>query len=255
MGPEHGDEPERPDEQVADGAGHPAGLDHPLDAPRRHPLRTGSVVGGLVLAAAAAVTAAFLGIGPAVVDQGVLGGAVAVRSDVLTWLAVAVTYVGSAASMGVLAALVVLWLLRASRVHDAVFVGAAAAGASLLFTVVKRLLDRARPPLDGHMVDVTNESLPSGHATMSVAVLGSLIVLAWPGRGLAARVAMVAGATAWAGAVGLSRIYLGVHWFSDVVAGWLLGGAWLALCAAVAARLARSPSYPLGDRSPPSADA
>jgi membrane-associated phospholipid phosphatase len=262
--PGHGEEPDgerrtggQPAEDAAAsrGARHPAGLDHPLDAPRRRPLHSGTVVAGLVLGAAAALAAALLGIGPAVVDHRVLGDAIAARSDPLTWLAIAVTNVGSTTSMGVLSALVALWLLRASRPHDAVFVGATAAGASLLFTATKRLLDRARPPLDGHLVDVTNESLPSGHATMSVAVIGSLIVLAWPGRATAARVTMTVAGLAWVGAVGLTRIYLGVHWFSDVVAGWLLGGAWLALCVVVADRLARSPAYPLADRRPPSPDA
>ena len=96
--------------------------------------------------------------------------------------------------------------------------------------LLKLLLDRPRPPAADQLVAETNESLPSGHATMSVVVIGSLVVLAWAGAARAARVAMVAAAAAWIGAVGATRIYLGVHWFCDVLAGWLVGAAWLALC-------------------------
>jgi undecaprenyl-diphosphatase len=187
----------------------------------------------MVLVATAAVATAFVGVGPAAVDRMVLGEAIDARSGPLTTLAIAVTNAGSAAAMGVLAALVVLWLLRTSRLHDALFVGGTAAGASLVFTALKRLLDRDRPPLNNQLVGAANESLPSGHATMAVAVLGSLVVLLWAGRSTTARVAMVTAVALWVGAVGLTRIYLGVHWFSDVLAGWLVGGAWLALCAAV----------------------
>jgi undecaprenyl-diphosphatase len=214
--------------------GHPAGLDGPLDLPPAHPLRAVLAVLGLAVAAAIALATSFVGVGPAAVDEMLLGEAVDVRSGTLTTLAVLVTNTGSTAAMGVVAALAALVLLRRSRPYDALFVIATAAGASLLFTALKRLLDRARPPLDGRLVEVSNESLPSGHATMAMAVLGSLVVLLWAGRSTATRVAMVVVAALWVGAVGLSRIYLGVHWFSDVVAGWLVGGAWLALCATVA---------------------
>ena len=129
-------------------------------------------------------------------------------------------------------------MLRRRRLVDAVYVVGTMAGASLLFTGIKRLLDRPRPPELDRLVAAGNESLPSGHATMAVAVLGSLVVLAWHRRGAAARAAMVLGVAGWAGAVGLTRIYLGVHWFSDVLAGWLVGGAWLALCTAVWTRFA-----------------
>jgi membrane-associated phospholipid phosphatase len=224
---------------------HPAGLDRHLghldhlDAARVRSWPAVAAVLALVLAAATAVTAAFVGVGPARVDMVVLDEAVDARSGWLTALAVAVTNAGSTAVMGLLAALVVLALLRARRPHDAVFIGVTAVGASLVFTGLKRLLDRARPPLDDRLVGVGNESLPSGHATMAVAVIGSLVVLVWAGRSAAARAAIVAVAALWVAAVGLTRIYLGVHWFSDVLAGWLVGGAWLALCATVWAALAR----------------
>ena len=130
-------------------------------------------------------------------------------------------------------------LLRRSRPVDAVFVVGNAAGASLLFSGIKRVLDRDRPRRSTGWWASTNESLPSGHATMAVAVIGSLVVLLWAGRSASARAAMVAAAALWVVAVGLTRIYLGVHWFSDVVAGWLVGGAWLALCATIWAAMAR----------------
>jgi uncharacterized protein (TIGR03382 family) len=208
----------------------PAGLDRPLGHTYR-PLRTAITAVVLALLAVAGVVAAFVGAGPARADRAVLGDAIGARSPALTTLASAITTVGSTASMGLLAVLVGLWLMRRRRPVDAVFVVGTMAGASLLFTGVKRLLDRPRPPLVDQLVSASNESLPSGHATMAVAVLGSLVVLAWHGRTTGARLAMVAAALLWAGAVGLTRVYLGVHWFSDVLAGWLVGGAWLAVCA------------------------
>jgi membrane-associated phospholipid phosphatase len=185
------------------------------------------------VAAVAAVATAFVGAGPALADRVVLGDAIGLRSGPLTWLAVVVTNGGSTVAMGGLAALVALWLLRSSRTPDAVYVMAVAAGAALVFNGLKRILDRPRPPVVDQLVGVGNASLPSGHATMSAAVIGSMVVLAWSGRRTATRVAILAAALIWVVAVGLTRIYLGVHWFSDVIAGWLVGGAWLAVCTVV----------------------
>jgi uncharacterized protein (TIGR03382 family) len=208
----------------------PAGLDVPYT---HRPRRTALAGVLLTLLAAVGVVTAFLGAGPAWVDASVLGESLEARSPALTTVAVAVTEIGNTASMGVLAGLVGLWLLRRRRMVDALYVVGTMAGAALLFTGIKRVLDRPRPPEVDRLVTVANESLPSGHATMAVAVLGSLVVLAWPRRGTVGRVSMVLGVAGWTGAVGLTRIYLGVHWFSDVLAGWLVGGAWLALCTAV----------------------
>ena len=210
----------------------PAGLRTPY-VHRHRPLRTAATGVLLVLLAVAGVATAFVGTGPAEADTALLGESIEVRSAPLTALATAVTTVGSTAAMGLLAALVGLWLLRLRRGADALFVVGTMAGAATLFTGIKRLLDRPRPPVVDHLVAASNESLPSGHATMAVAVLGSLVVLAWPGRSALARATMVAVVAGWAGAVGLTRIYLGVHWFSDVLAGWLVGAAWLALCVAL----------------------
>jgi membrane-associated phospholipid phosphatase len=226
--------PDRPASSTPDRDGtdpHPAGLDHPLRARAPRPLRhhaAGAVV--LALVAVVAVAAAVVGFGPALADRAVLGEAIELRSGPLTGVVVVVTYAGSTIAMGVLAALATLWLLRRSRTPDAVYVVAVAVGAALLFNGLKRLLDRPRPPVVDQVIGAGNASLPSGHATMSIAVVGSLVVLAWSRRRTAGRIAMLSGALVWVVAIGLTRIYLGVHWFSDVIAGWLVGGAWLAVC-------------------------
>ncbi|HVL84808.1 MAG TPA: phosphatase PAP2 family protein [Pseudonocardia sp.] len=187
----------------------------------------------LAVAAAAALYGGFTGAGPGTLDDPVLGDALALRSPDLTAAAVAVTEIGRPLLMAPLAVAVGIWSWWRGRRADAVFVVATMAGASVLFSGLKNVLDRLRPPELIRLVEETSESLPSGHATMSMTVIGSLVVLAWAGLGVAGRVAAVLAAGSWVGAVGATRIYLGVHWFSDVVAGWLVGAAWLAACAAV----------------------
>jgi undecaprenyl-diphosphatase len=135
--------------------------------------------------------------------------------------------------MAVLAVLVGVFCWFRGRRADAVLAVVAMGTASLVFTTIKNVTDRARPPVADRLVTVGNQSLPSGHAMMSMVVIGTIVVLSWSrlaGRG---RAVLVVLAAAWVGAVGATRVYLGVHWFSDVVAGWLVGAAWLAVCVAV----------------------
>jgi membrane-associated phospholipid phosphatase len=209
---------------------HPAGLKDPGPLPDPRPGLGAAVAVLLGLAALAGLWAAFTGVGPARLDGAVLVESVESRTDLLTAAAVAVTHLGSTAAMAVLALVAGVRLWRTDRRADAVLVIGAMSGAHLVFRGLKELLNRPRPPEDGHLVHAVNESLPSGHATTAIVVIGTLVVLAWPGRTPAGRAWLVAAATLWVGAVGLTRIYLGVHWFSDVVAGWLVGGAWLAVC-------------------------
>ncbi|MGD9986508.1 phosphatase PAP2 family protein [Pseudonocardia sp.] len=205
---------------------------------------------GVVAVLALAVAAGWLlhfgatGTGTADADAALLTDAVAVREPVLTTTAVTITTIGSTAAMALLAAAmcIVSWL-RGHRA-DALFVAAAAIGGSVLFRLLKLFYDRPRPPVATRLVNETNESLPSGHATMSVVIVGALLVLLWAGRSTAARVALVTAATLWVVAVGATRIYLGVHWFSDVLAGWFVGATWLAVCAVVRRSWGSRPGEP-----------
>jgi membrane-associated phospholipid phosphatase len=216
---------ERPDPGVP-----PAGLRGHPPPQRPRAGRVAALAVALVALAVAAVWAAFAGVGPARFDRAALAESIEERTPGTTTLAVVITTLGSTAAMALLAVAVGAWCWARGRRDDAVLAVGAMAGASLVFTLLKNLLDRSRPPVDGRLVDVTNESLPSGHATMSFVVVGTIVVLAWAGRRTSARVGLVAAAAAWIGAVGATRVYLGVHWFSDVLAGWAVGAAWLALC-------------------------
>lgn len=198
-----------------------------------------SIVAGVVLTVLLGALAAWLlltaatGTGPATADQAVLDWFVGVRGAALTTAAVLVTNVGSTLAMAVLAILVGGGLWWRGRRAGAVYVVFTMAGGAAVFRLLKLFFDRPRPPPVYHLVIETNESLPSGHATMSVVVVGSLLVLGWAGSAALTRTASVLVALLWVAAVGITRIYLGVHWQSDVLAGWALGAAWLAACTTV----------------------
>jgi len=107
-------------------------------------------------------------------------------------------------------------------------------GVRLLVDVGKRLVDRPRPPLALHLIHATDAAFPSGHAAQSAAVWGALAVVVAATVPPVARIAVHLLATALVIAVGLSRLVLGVHWPTDVLAGWALGAGWLAVALAIA---------------------
>jgi undecaprenyl-diphosphatase len=127
------------------------------------------------------------------------------------------------------------WLLMRHKRSEAAGIAASLIGSSVIDGWLKHLIARPRPELVPHLVQVTNASFPSGHAMVSSAVYLTLALMLAEGveidgwRGRAARVAVVAFFSALAVLIGMSRVYLGVHWPSDVLAGWCFGTAWALL--------------------------
>jgi undecaprenyl-diphosphatase len=150
------------------------------------------------------------------------------------WLAEAardVTAVGGVAVLALLVGAVVGYLLLARRHHAALLVLAATLGGTALVTGLKGVYARPRPDVVPHLAYVTSSSFPSGHAMLSAVVyltLGAL--LARLVEGWWAKLYVVAVAAVLTLLVGASRVYLGVHYPTDVAAGWAAGGGWAVLC-------------------------
>jgi undecaprenyl-diphosphatase len=114
----------------------------------------------------------------------------------------------------------------------------AAGGGMALSAALKSVFERQRPELVPHDVALYTSSFPSQHSMMSAIVyltLGALLARVQPTRSL--RLYLLLLAVVVAVAVGLSRVYLGIHWPSDVLAGWSAGGAWAIVCWLIARRL------------------
>lgn len=146
-------------------------------------------------------------------------------------LARAVTELGGAAAITIATGLTLGSLLLKRRVRLAVFILVSVAGGLGLSGALKHAFDRTRPDVVPRLMPVSTPSFPSGH-TMSSAVvyvtIGALLV-----RGLARwrdKVLVVGCALLLTTAVGLSRVALGVHYPSDVLAGWVAGTGWALVC-------------------------
>lgn len=123
------------------------------------------------------------------------------------------------------AAIAALALTR--RRVEAAWLAAALYGAMLLDPLLKALLHRPRPMIVSHLTEASGSSFPSGHALVAAAAyltVGAMIARHVENR--AGRAAAMAAAVVLVGLIGTSRVYLGVHWPSDVIAGWTVGGAW-----------------------------
>jgi undecaprenyl-diphosphatase len=142
-----------------------------------------------------------------------------------------ITGLGSAVVLISVTTATIVYLLMIRKHVAALFVFVAVAGGQVLSSLLKLGIDRPRPDVVPHLAEVHTLSFPSGHAmlaTVTYLTLGALAARIAPGR--ATSIYILAIAILVTLAVGLSRVYLGVHWPSDVVAGWCAGAAWAMLC-------------------------
>lgn len=141
-----------------------------------------------------------------------------------------ITSLGSFSVLGLLVAAVVIYLAIDGKGREAVFVAFAVLTGTAISTGLKMLFDRPRPDF-ASAAEVFTASFPSGHATVSAVVyltLGALLAEANTRPVLKAYFLVVS--IILTVIVGISRIYLGVHFPTDVIGGWALGGAWALLC-------------------------
>jgi undecaprenyl-diphosphatase len=144
-----------------------------------------------------------------------------------------ITSLGSPTVVTVVTSLALAYFLLSHRLPEAVLVLFSVVGAALINTSVKEIVGRLRPDVVSHLVEVHTLSFPSGHSTLSAATyltLGAIIANRQELQRVRIFVLMVGAAVPLL--VGCSRVYLGVHWPTDVLAGWSLGLAWAALCVA-----------------------
>ncbi|MEQ1817746.1 MAG: phosphatase PAP2 family protein [Terricaulis sp.] len=151
-----------------------------------------------------------------------------------------ISALGGFAVLALVTLFAVGYLLTVKRWTDAVLLLVATMGGTAISEGLKMGFNRPRPDLVAHVVETTSMSFPSGHAMLSAVTyltLGALIAHAQERNAL--RGYVLGAAILLTILIGASRIYLGVHWPTDVLAGWCLGAAWALVCWAVATWLTR----------------
>ncbi len=141
-----------------------------------------------------------------------------------------ITALGSFSLLAIFVVLVLLYLWLVGRARTAWFILFAVLGGTIISNGLKAFFNRARPDF-ADVTRVFTASFPSGHAALSAVVfltLGAMLAEAAPERRL--KVFYLTVAIVLTVVVGLSRIYLGVHYPTDVLAGWSIGAAWALLC-------------------------
>src|SRR6476659_1008368 len=186
--------------------------------------------------------------GSTAIDSSITSWVVTHRTHALTSVARLLSTLGSQAVLIPLIAIAAVALLGRRRWVLAGLVVAAWGGAIGMYSLTKHFVHRMRPPMVIWLTDVgRTSSFPSGHATQSLATFLALVLVGaviipgarWPGRAIALALAI---------GVGWSRVYLGVHWATDVGAGWLIAAGWLTIVVWLARAAGSLQWRPRGDR-------
>lgn len=155
-------------------------------------------------------------------------------------VAMDVTALGGVAVLTLFILCIGLYLLLEGKIHAMWLVWGTTVTGTLLSVVLKQLFDRPRPDVVPHLTHAQSASFPSGHSLMSAVVyltLGALVARFVLRRRVKVYVFCVA--LFLTGIIGMSRVYLGVHYPTDVLAGWTAGLVWALLCWTLASSLQR----------------
>lgn len=159
-----------------------------------------------------------------------------------------ITALGGTTVLSLIVLFTVVYLLLIRRPAAAAFVAGAVLSGAALSQVLKAFFDRARPDLVPNAPVELSASFPSGHsmlAAVTYLTLGTLLARIEPDRRV--RVFFPLVAVVLTVLVGVSRVYIGVHWPTDVLGGWLLGAAWAMACWGVVLWLQRGRGAMDGD--------
>jgi undecaprenyl-diphosphatase len=145
-----------------------------------------------------------------------------IDTPTLDWIMIAFTYAGSGIALIVTVAAMTVWLVKNHHWRTALILACNAVAAQGLLFVLKQFVQRPRPTLFDEITRPETFSFPSGHSLSAMAIYGGMaavLVTLYPRK----RAAIVAVAAVLIAAIGCSRIYLGVHWPLDVLAGFAAG--------------------------------
>jgi undecaprenyl-diphosphatase len=158
----------------------------------------------------------------------------------LTYVARDITALGGATALVMLTLAAIGYLLMRRKFAASIFVLVSVVGGTALSSVLKLFFDRARPDVVPHLMEATSASFPSGHSMLALVVYLTLgAVLAEVESERRFKIYILGWAVLLSLLVGWSRVFLGVHWPTDVLGGWCLGAAWALICATAALWLQR----------------
>ncbi len=144
-------------------------------------------------------------------------------NDKFLWFFNEITLLGGSQVLLLFIIIVVIYLTMTAKFNMAHMIVLSAIASSITSSIIKRLVQRPRPELWQPYTDLDSYSFPSGHAVTTVAIYGMIVFFLAESYPKAKRPIYAAGGI-FLFLVGLSRVYLGVHWPSDVLVGWLIGG-------------------------------
>lgn len=147
-------------------------------------------------------------------------------TEMMTTTMTVVTELGGLVAVPIIAVAWAGLFWQRGRRRDAALLAAAVIGSTLLNAVLKAVFQRDRPDFWQHLVVENSYSFPSGHAMASMSLAASLAVIAWSSRWRWPAIALGA---VYVLVVGFSRVYLGVHFPSDILAGWCVAVLWVAI--------------------------